>query len=41
MLQKIKPYSFWQGHALWHILTAMSAGSLYMHYREENYEIAK
>ncbi|BBM83932.1 ceramidase domain-containing protein [Candidatus Uabimicrobium amorphum] len=35
------PYSFWQGHALWHILTAMSAGSLYMHYREESHEAAE
>ncbi|WP_372367962.1 ceramidase domain-containing protein [Candidatus Uabimicrobium sp. HlEnr_7] len=29
------PHSFWQGHALWHVLTALSAGTLYLHYRSE------
>ena len=30
------PYSLWQGHAVWHILTATSASLLYLYYRSEN-----
>jgi hypothetical protein len=30
------PGSWLQGHALWHILGALAAGSLYLHYRSEN-----
>jgi len=27
------PYSLLQGHAIWHVLSALAAGSLYLHYR--------
>lgn len=30
------PASIFQGHALWHILGSLAAGSLYMYYRSEN-----
>lgn len=29
------PYSLLQGHAAWHILTALAGGTLYLHYRSE------
>lgn len=29
------PMSWWQGHALWHLLTALAAGLLFVYYRSE------
>jgi hypothetical protein len=30
------PNGILQGHAIWHVLTALSAGLLYLYYRSEN-----
>jgi hypothetical protein len=33
------PDTWLQGHAVWHLLTALSLAAIYLYYRSENYEI--
>jgi len=35
------PHSLLQGHAVWHVLTAASAGALYLFYRSEHFRRAR